>query len=259
MDERKFVLSVKNDLGEWVHIPALKGEKGDTGETGPQGETGPTGPQGPQGVKGDTGSQGPQGETGPQGIQGVKGDKGDKGDTGSQGPQGIQGVQGPTGATGPQGVKGDTGDDGVSPEVTVEEIEGGHSVTITDAAHPDGQTFNVMDGEDGASDAGEVTYDPTETYTAGTVGAELVEQSSRIAQKDLIDETVFNTVQELVTDSSGQVTQILHKRNNVAYRTDAFTYAENSITETRTITGVGTLTLVTNLTTLVTTVTFEAA
>ena len=39
------------------------------------------------------------------------------------------------------------GEDGYSPVVTVEEIEHGHSVNITDREHPvDGQTFNVMDG-----------------------------------------------------------------------------------------------------------------
>ena len=59
--------------------------------------------------------------------------KGDKGDTGAQGPQG------PAGA------------DGVSPSVEINEITGGHSVTITDADHPGGQTFNVMDGTSGAS------------------------------------------------------------------------------------------------------------
>ena len=37
--------------------------------------------------------------------------------------------------------------DGVSPEVTVTAITGGHQVTITDAEHPSGQSFNVMDGE----------------------------------------------------------------------------------------------------------------
>lgn len=35
---------------------------------------------------------------------------------------------------------------GVSPEVTIEEITGGHKVTITDAEHPEGQEFNVLDG-----------------------------------------------------------------------------------------------------------------
>lgn len=45
---------------------------------------------------------------------------------------------------------GPPGADGVSPEVTIAQISGGHSVTITDAEHPSGQTFDVMDGEDGA-------------------------------------------------------------------------------------------------------------
>lgn len=46
------------------------------------------------------------------------------------------------------------GDPGVSPAVTVETIQGGHQVTITDATHPQGQSFNVMDGQGGGiSDA----------------------------------------------------------------------------------------------------------
>lgn len=35
--------------------------------------------------------------------------------------------------------------DGVSPEVTVTGITGGHTVTITDKDHPQGQSFDVMD------------------------------------------------------------------------------------------------------------------
>lgn len=51
-------------------------------------------------------------------------------------------------AVGPQGPEGEPGTDGVSPEVTVTEISGGHRVTITDA---DGtEAFDVLDGEDGA-------------------------------------------------------------------------------------------------------------
>lgn len=69
--------------------------------------------------------------------------QGPQGETGPQGPQGVQGVQGPTGAT---GQKGDQGDPGVSPEVTISEIAGGHRVTITDATHPLGQSFAVMNG-----------------------------------------------------------------------------------------------------------------
>ena len=57
---------------------------------------------------------------------------------------GLKGAKGDTGAT---GQNGQDGQDGVSPEVTIGTITGGHSVTITDADHPTGQTFNVMDGD----------------------------------------------------------------------------------------------------------------
>ena len=52
-----------------------------------------------------------------------------------------------------EGKKGDTGDpgpsgaDGVSPAVTIAETTGGHTITITDADHPSGQSFDVMDGD----------------------------------------------------------------------------------------------------------------
>lgn len=48
-----------------------------------------------------------------------------------------------------KGDKGDTGDDGFSPTVEVEEITGGHTVTITDAEGD--HSFNVMDGSGGAN------------------------------------------------------------------------------------------------------------
>lgn len=62
------------------------------------------------------------------------------------------------------------GQDGVSPSVTVSTIQGGHQVTITDAEHPQGQSFNVMDGEDaqtGTPVSLTFTYedDSTQTYS----------------------------------------------------------------------------------------------
>ena len=45
--------------------------------------------------------------------------------------------------------KGDPGPSGISPTVTTEPITGGNRVTITDAEHPTGQSFDVMDGRDG--------------------------------------------------------------------------------------------------------------
>lgn len=59
----------------------------------------------------------------------------------------------------PQNIKGQPGvkgSDGVSPGVTVTTITGGHRVTITDAAHPSGQSFDVMDGQGGSGGDGGV-------------------------------------------------------------------------------------------------------
>ena len=95
--------------GQWVEVPAIKGE------TGAQGPTGKTGPAGEKGTKGDTGAMGPTGKEGPTGAtgaKGAKGDKGEKGDTGVQGPTGKNGAQGPTGATGVQGPTGERGAQG---------------------------------------------------------------------------------------------------------------------------------------------------
>lgn len=41
------------------------------------------------------------------------------------------------------------GVDGVSPQIVISSITGGHSVKVIDADHPTGQTFNVLDGADG--------------------------------------------------------------------------------------------------------------
>lgn len=109
------------------------------------------------------GAEGPTGPTGPQGPQGEQGPEGEQGETGPQGPKGD------TGDTGAQGPKGDTGDDGFSPEVTITTIAGGHRVNITDAEHPTGQNFDVMDGT-GAGDMTASTYDPDgDVATAGGI------------------------------------------------------------------------------------------
>jgi len=125
----EFQVTAEFDRLRYLVFEGMKGDKGDAGPAGPKGDTGAAGPQGPQGPKGDTGATGPAGATGATGATGPKGD---------------------TGATGPQGPKGDTGAtgaDGVSPAVTITSITGGHRVNITDKTHPNGQNFDVMDGE----------------------------------------------------------------------------------------------------------------
>lgn len=61
---------------------------------------------------------------------------------------------------GETGAAGADGSDGVSPAVTITTITGGHTITITDASHPGGQSFNVMDG---AGDMSKSAYDPNNT------------------------------------------------------------------------------------------------
>lgn len=61
------------------------------------------------------------------------------------GPPGPQGPKGDPGVDGKDGEDGKDGTDGVSPIITVDDIEGGHRVTVTDADSV--ETFDVMDGE----------------------------------------------------------------------------------------------------------------
>lgn len=68
--------------------------------------------------------------------------------------------KGDTGAAGQDGTDGTDGADGVSPAVTISTITGGHTVTITDADHPGGQSFNVMDG---TGDMNKSVYDSNNT------------------------------------------------------------------------------------------------
>lgn len=73
-------------------------------------------------------------------------------------------------------------------------------------------------------------------------------------------ENVPNTTQTLVYDSDGNISTVYHKNSsNVAIRTDVFTFTNTSITEVRTLSSGESLTIVTNLSTYATIVTFAAA
>jgi len=54
--------------------------------------------------------------------------------------------------------RGADGTDGVSPGIVITDIPGGHRVTITDAAHPGGQSFDIFNGT-GAGDMLASVYD----------------------------------------------------------------------------------------------------
>ena len=130
------ILQIKDELGNWVSVPAIQGPQGIQGPAGADGAQGPAGPQGP------TGPEGPKGDIptivasagenvgavgtptitttvdgsivtfifnnlkGEQGIQGIQGIQGVQGPEGPQGQQGIQGIQGEKGEQGPIGPAG---------------------------------------------------------------------------------------------------------------------------------------------------------
>ena len=167
----------------------IKGDKGDTGDEGPQGPTGPQGPSGKAGENGKTpelqiNSSNAHWQwryTGDpnwtdlgvvaSGAVGPKGPEGDKGDTGDNGTSirlvGTETVVGGTQVTLgwgtsdtsafviPSGAAGTPGTNGVSPTVALTPIQdqqypqGGWNVTITDAEHQSGQTFQIFNGIDG--------------------------------------------------------------------------------------------------------------
>ena len=72
----------------------------------------------------------------------------------------------------------------------------------------------------------------------------------------LLNDEVPNTIQAY-TFNNGKVSQVVHSRNSAAVRTDAFTYGTGTITEVRTLNTGESLTIVTNLTTLETIVTYN--
>jgi len=72
----------------------------------------------------------------------------------------------------------------------------------------------------------------------------------------LLSDDVPDTTQAY-TFTDGKVSQVTHSRNSVAIRTDAFTYGTGTITEVRTLNTGESLAIVTNLTTLETTVTYN--
>ena len=99
-----------------------------------------------------------------------------------------------------------------------------------------------------------------EAWTSGhwqqvTVGTELSDLKSDL--KLLCDEIPDTT--QTYTFANGAVSQVTHSRNGTTIRTDAFTYGTSTITEVRTLNTGESLTIVTNLTTLETTVTYSAA
>lgn len=104
-----------------------------------------------------------------------------------------------------------------------------------------------------------------ESWTAGhwmqtNVGAEAGGLKSALGKDEitsfLLADPIPDTVQAITFDANGNAQTITHSRDGAAVRTDAFVFADGSITETRTLATGESLTIVTNTDTLVTTSTY---
>lgn len=72
-------------------------------------------------------------------------------------------------------------------------------------------------------------------------------------------DTIPGTVQTITYDAVGNIQTVTHTKNDAAFRTDTFSFTNNSITEVRTLSSGETLTIVTNTQTLQMTVTYSAS
>ena len=120
---------------------------------------------------GKDGKDGADGKDGRDGVDGKDGRDGVDGKNGSDGKDGYTPIKGVDYF---DGAKGDAGADGFSPSATVERVEGGAVITITDK---DGTTSApVYDGQGG----GGGTVDPVARAGVEEVKADLTEQSESL-------------------------------------------------------------------------------
>lgn len=146
------------------------------------------------------------------------------------------------------------------------------STGIEEAIHDDMETASeaaatatqkASDASESAAEAAQTVatiIDPTLTQTGKAADAKATGDaiSDLNDAMNLLNDEIPNTVQTY-TFTDGSVSQVLHKLGSTTIRTDVFTYSTNTITEVRTLNTGERLTIVTNLTTLETTVTYAAA
>ena len=107
-----------------------------------------------------------------------------------------------------------------------------------------------------------VTGKAADAGKTGEAIADLKEDLTELEKTDvkqkLLNDNIPDTTQSY-TFAGGSVSKVEHKSGNTVIRTDAFTYTDSVITETRTLNTGDKLVIATNLSTLETTVTYTAA
>ena len=122
------------------------------------------------------------------------------GATGATGPQGPQGSQGETGPQGPQGIQGETGPQGIQGETGPTGPQGPAGVI---------QSVNRKSAADITLDSGDIEFDDSVTYAAGSIGAEVSDAKNALSALD------NNKAPIIINTASGAVTFFSDGANNL--------------------------------------------
>ena len=90
-----------------------------------------------------------------------------------------------------------------------------------------------------------------EHWTAAQIGDDLADCSRQINH---FDDNLPGTVQTVNFGADGKPSSVVHTKNGATVRTDAYTWGDGTVTETRTTADGSYITMVTDLSTLVTTI-----
>lgn len=152
--------------------------------------------------------------------------------------------------------------------VMVDDADNGSAKYRLDRLKETDTTLSVSGKAADAAATGQAISDEAEARTQAVTAEEQARQAADTtlgndvddlkSAMSLLHDEIPNTVQTY-TFTDGSVSQVLHKSGNTTVRTDTFTYATNTITEVRTLNTGESLTIVTNLQTLETAVTYAAA
>ena len=127
-------------------------------------------------------------------------------------------MNGSNGQNGAPGTAGTNGADGSSPVIVINTITGGHSMTIVDKDHPNGQTFNIMDGIDGQPGIKGETGAKGDKGDKGDTGSDYVltnTDKQEIAQQAA---QLVNALPDVVSASAGDFLR-LDANKNAAWET----------------------------------------
>lgn len=124
------LLGVAEQLRTEATEGGFKGDRGEPGKDGAPGRDGVDGKDGAPGRDGKDGAPGRDGKDGTPGRDGKDGKPGPVGETGPAGAPGRDGANGKDGADGKPGAPGRDGKDGVSPNVTIETVDGSPTMKV---------------------------------------------------------------------------------------------------------------------------------